>query len=335
MTRAFTGADTRGGFYYEVDSSGNPDFATTSTSDSEFRAFGDDVTIDTAEFDNNFADLFDPGSREASKRVAQQFSGSWSASFILSNPDIWRAVVADVTTTGSSAPYTHTFSGSVPYPIQIVLPNEGTGNERILRGCVVSECTLDVSNNGLVNVNVSGAYADEEATSPGTGSIESQPTSGHEPLTFADGELSFAGTSYELIQSVSITISNGTELKPGLGSRFMQAFSPRVRRVTVDWDKLVENDNRQTTAYGGSSATSPQDRIGSSEEFGATITFDNGAASGASEQNKQVINLSGTLPDSYSRDGTGDPSADYLENNSYTGRVLDDVTVTNADSTVV
>lgn len=331
---AATGADTRGVFLWEDDSNGDIDFATDSPDDSTYKTFGDDVTFPDAQMDNDPVDLFDPGSREAAKRIGQMFSGTWGAEFVLSNPEFWKAVVADVSTSGASPPYTHTFSGEVPWPMRIVLPVEPTGNERILKGCVVATCTIDVADNGTVNVSLNGAYADEEETSPGTGSITSQVSSSDEPLMFADGSLTFGGTTYSLVQSVTLTIENNVDLIPELGSSFAVDYSPKVRRTTIDWGKIVENDNLLTTAYGGGSATSPQDRMDSDAEFSGDLTFDNGEASGNADQNKHVINLSGVFPDTYGRSGTGDPSADYLENNAYTGRSLDDVTVTNANSSV-
>ena len=326
-----TGASTHATFLFEDDGSGNVNFAGT-PNDSTYKTFGDDVRIPDAEMDNDPVDLFDPGSREAAKRIAQTFSGTWGAEFVLSAPWFWKAVIADVSTSGSG-PYDHTYSGDVPYPMQITLGNEDTGNDRILKGCVVSDCTLDVSDGGTVSVSLSGAYADEEETSPGTGSIQSQVSTDFDPLMFADGTLAFAGSEYDLVQNLSLSISNNVDMVPELGSRTPVDYSPKVRRATIDWGKLVENDDQLLTAYGGSSPTSPQDRVDTDDEFASTITFDNGAASGAADQNKQVINLSGVFPDSYSRDGTGDPSAEYIENNSYTGRSLDSVVATNDTST--
>jgi len=328
---AATGADTRGTFLWEDDSSGNVNF-TGSPNDSMYKTFGDDLQVPEAKMDNDPVDLFDPASREAAKRIAQTFSGTWGVEFVLSAPWFWKAVVADVSTSGSG-PYDHTFSGSVPYPMRLVLGNEDTGNERLLKGCVVSDCALNVSDGGTVNVSLSGAYADEGETSPGVGSLQSQVSTSFDPLMFADGELKFASSSYSLVQNLSLSISNNIDMIGEFGSRTAVRYSPKVRRSTIDWGKLVEDDSQLLTAYGGSSSSSPQDRVDTDDEFSSTIIFDNGAASGASDQNKQVINLSGTFPDSYSRDGTGDPSADYIENNSYTARVLDSVVATNADST--
>jgi hypothetical protein len=327
---AATGADTRALFVWEDDSSGDIDFATASPDDSTYKIFGDDLVVNDAEMDNDPVDLFDPASREAAKRIAQMFSGTWGVEFALSAPWFWKGVVADVSTSGSG-PYDHTYSGSTPYPMRLILGVEPTGNERLLKGCVVSDCSVETSDSGVVTVSLTGAYADEEEDTPGVGSLQSQVSTDFDVLTFADGTLTFDSTTYSLVQNVSISISNNVDMIPELGSRIAADYSPKIRRTSIDWGKIVENDSQILTTYGGSSPSSPQTRVDGDDEFGGSLTFDNGKT--GADQNKQVINFSGTFPDTYGRDGTGDPSADYLENMGYTARLLDDVTATNDTST--
>lgn len=323
---AAAGHDARAVYLWEDDGSGNHNFAGT-PSDSTYKTFGANVSIDTAEFDNSAVNQFDPGDREAASRVAQAFSGSWSASFTLANPWFWRAVIAQASTSGSG-PYTHSFDGTVPWSMQITLPVESTGNERILKGCVVTTCTLDVADNGEVSVTLSGPYADESETSPGTGSIQSQVAESFDALQFADGSLTLDSTTFSLVQNVTLTIENNIDLVPELGSRTMADFSPKVRATTVDWSKIIENDSQLTTAYGGG-GTSPASRVDSDDEFSGNLTFDNGEAGAG--QNKQVVNFAGGFPDTYGRSGTGDPTADYVEDVSDFVREVD-VTATNNTS---
>lgn len=321
---AQAGYDTRVNFLWEEDGSGNIDF--TNTSDSDHKTFGYSAMVDDLTTNNNPVALYNPGNREAAEYVAQNFAGSWSMSFTLANPWFWRAVIADVSSSGSS-PTTHTFDGTVPFPMQIIIGNEDTGNERTLKGAVVGECTLDVSDSGEASVTLSGVHADEDESSPGVGSLVSQDTESFEPLTFADGSLTFDSTTFSLVQSVSLTISNNIEMIPGLGSRTAQSYRPGERPITIDWGKVVENDNQLVEAYGASSA--PASRMDGDEEVSGDLTFDNGE-SGAN-QNKQVISFAGSFPDSYSRSGTGDPSATHIEDITYTAREID-VVATNAVS---
>lgn len=325
---ATAGSDTRAVYLWEDDASGNHNFAGT-PNDTTHKTFGHDVTIDSAELSNNPVDLFDPGSREAAERIAQAFDGTWSVSFTLANPWFWKAVIAEASTSGTG-PYTHAFDGEVPWSMRLILPVETTGNERLLKGCVVSSCTLETSDNGTVTVTLDGAYADEEETQPGTGSIQAQEAETFDALTFADGTLTFDGTTFSLVQNVSLTIENNIDMVPELGSRTAADYSPKVRSTSVDFGKIVENDANLIAAYGGGTApVSPSDRIDGGDEVSGSLTFSNGATD--STQNDQTINVGGSLPDSYGRTGTGDPTADYLENLTYGARTVD-VSAVNAVS---
>lgn len=325
---AATGADTRGVYFWETDSDGDIDFATDDTEDSEAKTFGHDVTFPEASFENDPVELFDPGSREAAERIARAFSGTWGVEFTLANPWFWKAVVAEASTSGSG-PYTHDFDGEIPWSMRIVLPVEATDRERILKGCVVASCTVETSDNGTVTVSLDGAYADEEETDPDD--IESQVSESFDPLMYADGTLTFDGSTYSLVQSVSVSIENNIDMVPELGSRTSADYSPKVRRTTVEFDKIVEDDDNLIEAYGGGSLpASPSDRIDGGDEVSGDLTFSNGESDG--DQNDQTINFAGSFPDSYGRSGTGDPSADYLENLSYGAREVD-VSATNNTST--
>lgn len=327
---ALAGSDTRIVYRWEDDGSGNPNF-NGSPSDSTYKTFGYNASLTDAELSNNPVNMFDPATREAAERVAQAFSGTWSVEFTLANPWFWKAVIADVSTSGAG-PYDHTYDGEIPYPMEIVLPVEEIGNERLLKGCVVSSCTLDVADNGEVTVTLSGAYADENETSPGTGSLQSQVTESFDPLMFADGSITWSGTTYDLVQSGTLTIENNIDMVPALGQRVPADYSPKVRSTTIDWEKLVESttgDGLLTRAYGGS-GTTPASRMDGDDEISGDLTFDNGESGGS--QNQQVINFAGTFPDTYGRTGTGDPSADYIETNGYFAREVD-VVATNDTST--
>lgn len=320
---AATGADTRAVYLWE------DTFATDAPADSTYKTFGHDVTVTSAELSNNPTDLFDPGSREATERIAQAFEGSWGVEFTMTNPWFWRAVIAEASSTavdsdgdGTTDYHEHTFDGEIPDSMRLVLPVESTSNERILKGCVVSSCTVEASDNGTVTVTLEGAYADEEEN---TGvSLTSQTTPSMDPATYADGELTVSGTTYSLVQSVTLTVENNIDLVPELGSRFAADYSPKPRTTEVDFDKIVEGDSNLLTAYGGS-GSSPANRVDGSDEVSGSLTFDTGSES-------QTLNFAGALPDSYGRSGTGDPEADYLENNTLGARQVDVVAQNNTST---
>jgi len=316
---AVAGSDTRITYLWEDDGSGNPKFAASSPNDSTYKTFGFDARLTDGGFDNDPVNLFDPASREAAERIARTFQGTWTIEFTLSNPWFWKAVLADPTTTGGSAPYTHSFDGDTPYPMRIILGEEVNTNERVLIGCVASTCTLETSDGGAATVTLSGAYADESESS---GSLQSQVSESRDALMFADGSLTFDSTTYSVVQNVSLTIENNISLIPELGSRTMVDYSPKVRDTTVDWEKIVENDDILKDGYGGSSGgTSPQSRVDGDDEFSGSFVFDNqGSGSGL---DKHTINFAGTFPDSFDRSGYGDPTTELTDGPGWYVREVD------------
>lgn len=321
---AAAGSDTRLIYRWEDDASGNPNFAGSPT-DTDWKTFGYNARVNERAFGNNPVDLFDPGSREAAEKIAQMFDGTWGVEFTLSNPWFWKAVISNPTSSGS-APTTHTFDGSVPFPMQIRLPIETSGNESTLKGAVVATCSVDVGDNGTADVSLTGAYADETEDTPA--SITAQDVESFDGLTFADGSFTADATTYSLVQNVSFTLNTGIEVKSELGSRFAVTYIPKVVDISAEFGKLVEDDSVLLQSYGGS-GTSPASRVDDSDSFAADLTFDNGKTGSA--QNKQIINLEGAFPAEYSRSGTGDPTADYVENQTLSPDAAN-VVATNASA---
>lgn len=297
------GHHTRVTYLWE-DSSGSPNFAGT-PDDSTYKTFGSDVTVGTLEGSNQAVRVFDPGDREARNAIEQMFSGSWSVEFTLTNPWWLKAVLAEATASGTD-PTTHTFDGQVPYSMRLIIGNENTGNERILKGCVVASARIQVSVNGMVTVSLDGAYADEEETSPGEASLQSQVTPTERPMTFAQASIARGGSTLGLVQSLSISIENNTDIIGELGSRVGVDYSPKVRSINVELGDIVDDDTELSRMYGDSAATTPETKVDNSVAM--TATFDNGET--GSSKNSLTINLSGNIPQSYSRSGTGDPEAD-------------------------
>lgn len=303
---ASAGHDARVSYLWEDDSSGNPDFATDSPDDSDYKPWGSDATLTTLEGSNNATRVFNPNSREAREVIERNFQGSWSVEFTLTNPWFLRAVLHNgVSTTGSSSPYSHTFDGDVPYSLRIIQGTESTSNERLLKGCVVSSCSMSASLGGMVDVSVDGAYADEELTTPG--SLQGQPTINERPLHFGQATVERpSGTTLSLVQDASLSIENNTDLIGELGTRFSVDYSPKVRSVSIDYTDIVEDDSELTRMYGDSAKTSPQDKVDNTTSI--DFVFDNGGS--GSDKNSLTMSMTDVFPDGYSRSGIGDPEAD-------------------------
>lgn len=326
---ASAGHHARLSYLWENDSSDNPDFLTSSPSDTDNKPFGSDATINTREGSNNAVRVFDPASREAREVIEQNFEGSWSVEFTATNPWFLRGVIHNSVSTSGTDPYTHTFDGDVPYPLRIIEGNEATGNEYELKGCVIASCQISANVDGMVNVTLDGAYADEEqVVSNDTASLTPQPTTQERPFTFADATLSRKGSTLSLIQNAQLNIENNTDLIGELGVRTAVAYSPKVRSVSLSYGDVVEDDKEIKRMYGSSTSSSPESHV--DNEVSATFQFDNGKS--GTDKRSITLNLSGTILNTYSRSGGGDPEAD-LEGTMNEIPVSVDATAENATDT--
>lgn len=273
--------------------------------DSTAKPFGANATLDTREGSHNAVRVFNPQSREAAQIIEQNFSGSFTVSFELSNPWWLGAVISQPSTTGSSAPYEHTFDGEDPSSMRLVSPVEGVGEEA-LKGCVVSSASISADVPGNPQINLNGAYASEEILNEGSAST-TQPPLEERALTHRQATLSVAGSTESRIQSVSVDIENNNDMIDELGAAEPVDYSPKKREPSVDYGDIVQDQSEQKRFYGDSaSATSPQRTIENDVEI--RLTFDNGKT--GSDKNSLELILGGAFPDTYSRDGVGDAEAD-------------------------
>lgn len=299
------GHDQRVSYVWEDDSSGNPNFAGTPT-DTDNKPFGSDASASTLEGSNNAVRAFNPNSREAREIIERQFRGSWSVSFTLTNPWWLRGALHNgVATSGTAAPYSHSFDGDVPYSMQIVVGNEATGDERTLKGCVVASASISISTGGAVEVSLDGAYADEVIGTPA--SLAAQPSINERPMHFAQATVQRpSGTTLSLVQEVTLSIENNIDLVGELGTRFAVDYSPKVRAVDIQYGDIVEDSTETKRMYGDSAATSPQEKV--TNQTTIDVVVDNGETGSA--KNSLTFSLTGAAPDTYGRSGTGDPEAD-------------------------
>ena len=301
------GHDIRLSYLWEDDGSGDPDFMTASPDDSDNKPFGSDARLTTREGSNNAVRTFDPNSREAREIIEQEFEGSWSVEFTLTNPWWVKGVIADASSSGTD-PTTHTYDGAVPFPMRLIEGNESTGNEYELKGCVIASCTVQVSVGGTVDVTLDGAYADEEqVVTDDVASLTAQPTVEYRPLHFAQATVERpTGTTLSLVQNVNMSIENNTDLLRGLGSRFATAYSPKARTTDVSYGDIVEDDSEMKRMYGDSAASSPEDKV--DNETSISLVVDNGETGSA--KNSLQFDLTKNITDTYSRSGAGDVESD-------------------------
>lgn len=276
-------------------------------SDTNHKALGADATLDTAEGSHNAVRVFEPSNREAVQIIEQNFSGSWSASFSLTNPWWLRTVIDEPSTSGSDAPYTHEFDGQIPSSFRFVQGTETTGVERYLRGCVTVDASISVDVMGSVDITLNGIYANEEKDP--SASLEDQPTIEDRVLHFGHASLSLDGSMVRLVQSLDISINNNIDLVPELGTRMPVDYSPKERIVDLSWTDIVNDDDDHLDRFYGGSDTITETM---DNEEDAVILFDNGLT--GADKNSLQFSLDNLFPDSYGRTGIGDPTADLQGN---------------------
>ena len=291
-------------------------FASAPTDD-DHKPFGADATLDTLQGTNNAVEVFQPNSREAAEIIEQNFQGSWSVSFTLTNPWWLAAVISSASTAGSTEPYTHTYDGDIPNTMQLVQGTEQVGSERILKGCIVTSAEISTQVGGMVEVSLDGAYADEELLE-GANLVE-QPVIQYRPLHFGHATLKDTDATYSLVQNVSVSIENNVDLIQEIGTRTAVDYSPKIRSTSLSWSDITEDDSELKDMYGGN--TSVQETVENTSDV--TVLFDN-RKSGA-DKNTLQIDLDGVFQNEYGRSGVGDPEADLQ--GSMTGMTVG-VTVT-------
>jgi len=319
---ALAGHQSRGFYLWEDDGSGNPDFATSPPADSTPKAFGADAVITTLEGSNNAVRVFEPGNREAIEIIEQEFAGSWTVEFVLTNPWFLRAVLDNNVSSSGTDPTTHTYDGDVPYSMRIVQGTETLSSERIAKGCVCARCDFNVNVQGNIEVTLEGAYADEENVD----NIQAQPGLDYRPMHFGQASLDRGGSTLSLLQDASVTIENNTDLIYELGIRTAVDYSPKQRTIDVDYTGIKEDNTELERMYGSSAAV--QQKVTNTSNF--QFIADNGESGSAA--NILRINANTGFPDSFSPQGLGDPEADLEEQMTEMAATVDAV-AENGDGT--
>jgi len=305
MPPTTAGHQTTLSYLWEKDADDNPDFLATVMEDSDHKPFGANARLTTRSGANNAVRTFDPGSREASEAIEQEFTGSWTVEFELTNPWFLQGVLGhEVTDDGGAAATTYNFDGNVPYPFRIYTGNRATGNEEILKGAVASSFSVSISTAGNAVCSLDGAYADSIVSS---GGVTTQPDRTNRPLTYASASVQREGELFSLTQNAQISIENNVDMIQELGSRVATAYSPKARVVNLQYDKIVQNSDELNRFYGG--GNSPQSTVENETEV--VLTFDNGLS--GSDQRLIKWTLKDTLSTSYDRTGIGDPQSDLEE----------------------
>lgn len=165
---------------------------------------------------------------------------------------------------------------------------------------------------------------DTEEVPLGASPSGEQPQTFFRPLHFGNSELQMDlnqdGTQelVRKVQSASFSLAGNTEMQEEIGTRFKVAPSFLQFEPEVSYTRLVERDNpdklKRSEAYGydtkaGSFFDTPQESL-TSAQLGAKLVLENRLSENT---HRVTMNLLSSLPDSLSRSGVGDPSAQLEE----------------------
>lgn len=285
MTRVRGGHDATVSIAYESEFGGG--------AGSTLYPIGKEASLGSLNSNHNLDPVYEPGSRDPDQHVEQEFEGSTSLEFTVSNPYFLGALISG----GASGPW----DGETPGTIAIVTGVDGVA-ERELSGGIVTSGTISASTGDRVTASLDVTYVDESRSS----SVQSQPTEDNRALMWHDASLNVSGADLQIKRSFELSIENNSEPIHQLGSRFAGAYALRQRSITFDYGTIISNDALLSRHYGGGS--SPSSRV--TNTTGATIDLGDGAGS------SMTIDVEGLLPDGYSVEGVGDVESDLEESMS-------------------
>lgn len=296
---ADTGADTRVTYLWEDNG------YLQTPNDSTDKTFGANARLTVAEGSRAAVQVVDPGSDLPADTIEQMFDGAWGVQFELTNAYWLRFIFGAPTTTGSG-PYTHTYSGISATPARIIEGYEGNDHERQLMGCVLSQCQIQPAVNQNVRVTLRGPYGKERLVDQsGGGGIRSQVATSYRTMTFAQALLAVDATTESLAQDASLALPLNAQLIPAFNSNFAADFWHPTLRPQLDFSSIKDagDTTHLVEMYGG--ALTMSEKV--TDKDPATLTFDNKET--GTDANKLTISLTGTVPNSYGEDGSGDPDA--------------------------
>lgn len=293
--------------------------------DTTQKNFGANETLQTNQGANNLQHVLSPSENTPVDTLEMMFEGSFTVSFTVTNPWWIELVLADPGAPSGTGPYDYTYSGNDPNSFQIIQGYEEANEERRLRGCVVTNATIDVTVNQPATVTINGLYADEEIVS---GTLDAQPTDQYRAMTFAQGSVSVDGTTESFVQSATLSFNLGTTFVRSIGTRFAADYNPHVARPQMQVTKyMVDGDLADVEEmYGSSGATEPEEKM--LNKVSATLTLDNGET--GTDENSMTFTASGSLTDTYNQGGFGDPDSDLMED---INRFLESVSASATNNT--
>jgi len=272
-----------------------------------FKNLGHEFKLDSYTGKNNVAKLWGLNSNEPPAQVAGKFEGSFSGSFKLSDPWIFRALTGNAATTSGAGPYTHTFlntdatptfSNTIPSMAFSIGNDLATDMVLVAGGTVLKSLTMDMKVGEPIDCKAEFDFATE--TKGTTLDTFVAPTDA--PFTFAYATLEFptATTITNAIQSLTLTITRNPELIWGLGSRAAADYVTKKAEYEIKANWTLSASTMREYMYGTTGLTTPAAVM--TEAAGLKITLDNGLATTANR--KLVLEFEGALMNEHAISGS-------------------------------
>lgn len=232
------------------------DLTTDTDSNPEYWQFGRAESITELSLDNELQRLDEAGAVESVESMKTAFSGALSVEATISS-DVHDAV-EDMVFNGAGQ-----FEAGRPQTSKVFVGIDylsGT-TERVLSGAIPTDYTITYSEGGLLTYSVSLLYADEERS---TSHTPSGVTTVSDGTSAAWHSLDFTldGTPQtSKLQSLTLSISNIARFQRGGDGPTPVDAVIAAPETTLDMTATYDTEDRLDLAYGGSSTTSPKDRI--------------------------------------------------------------------------
>lgn len=236
---------------------------------------------------NNMERVYGLGARNASANVAKKYEGSASIEFDMAANSSWfRAVLGAVPTDAGAGPYTHTFTESntlQSFSIANALEMGTADYVSALIGAKVQSCNIACAVDEIAKVRLECPYRTESLATSGIGSAVAQV---EDPLHFAHGTISVAGTTVGYVQSFDLTITNNVEYVWGLGSRYSTGTAAKTRNYEIKMTVAFSDVSLLLEKFFGHASPVAATDLATLNPAGVALvlTFDNGGATTASRK---------------------------------------------------
>ncbi|MEM4161443.1 MAG: hypothetical protein QW531_05620 [Thermoplasmata archaeon] len=242
------------------------------------KVFGQGQTITSFDRENNIEGLYTLGIRNWNYHVAKQYAVRIGVEWILSNPWIFKAILGKGETSGTSPPYTHTFTAPDPESdgeiasIDIVsyIPDQGLTT---ITNAKVATCRIAATQSEPARMACDLIGTSDSLGAVGTDFIADT----FEPYTFAQAELKYySGGSYVTVgyvRSIEINYSNELEVLYALGQRTPTKLIEK-NLVIGGRMSIILNDNSNILKrfYGSVNSTAPETKVNAWNDIYLTFT---------------------------------------------------------------